>query len=56
MAEVKVLVKGYANNKNGIEYASSTTTLIKENKLNIIIDPGMDRELLLKSLKSHKIP
>ena len=55
MAEVKVLVKGYANNKNGIEYASSTTTLIKENKLNIIIDPGMNRELLLKSLKRENL-
>ena len=53
MVELKVLVKGYAYNKEGIEHASSTTTLIKENGINIIIDPGMNRGLLLEALKKE---
>ncbi len=55
MAEVKVLVKGYAYNKNGIEHASSTATLIKENGINILVDPGMDKKLLLASLKKENL-
>ena len=55
MAEVKILVEGYAKEKNGVEFASSTTVLIKENDLNIIVDPGMDRELLLESLKKENL-
>ncbi len=50
MAEVKILVKGYAKEKDGKEFASSTTTLIRDNNLNIIVDPGMDRKALLKAL------
>ncbi len=53
MAEVKVLIKGYAYNKDGVEHASSTTTLIKENRMNIIVDPGMNRKLLLDSIKKE---
>ena len=55
MVEVKVLVGGYAKEKDGNEFASSTTTLIKDNNLNIIIDPGMNRKLLLKSLKKESL-
>jgi glyoxylase-like metal-dependent hydrolase (beta-lactamase superfamily II) len=50
MTKVKILIKGYAREKNGEEFASSTTTLIQNNNLNIIVDPGMDREGLLDSL------
>jgi len=50
MAKIKVLIKGYAKEKNGKEFASSTTTLIQDSNLNIIVDPGMNREMLLDSL------
>lgn len=55
MAEVKVLIRGYAYNKDGVEHASSTTTLIKDNGMNVIVDPGMNRGLLLKSLKKENL-
>jgi glyoxylase-like metal-dependent hydrolase (beta-lactamase superfamily II) len=55
MAEVKVLMQGYAKEKKRFELASSTTTLIKENGINIIVDPGMNREMLLKALKKEKL-
>jgi len=56
MAEVKVLIKGYAKEENGAEFASSTTTLIREGDLNIIVDPGMNRKLLLESLRKEGLP
>lgn len=53
MAEVKILIQGYAKEKDGVEFASSTTTLIQEGDLNIIVDPGMDRKLLLETLQKE---
>jgi glyoxylase-like metal-dependent hydrolase (beta-lactamase superfamily II) len=53
MAKIKVLIKGYVRKKKGIEFASSTTTLIQEDGLNIIVDPGMDRKLLLDVLEKE---
>ena len=53
MAEIKILIQGYVKEKGGQEFASSTATLIQENKLNIIVDPGMNRKLLLTSLKKQ---
>lgn len=50
MAKVKILIKGYAKEKDGVESASSSTTLIQDNNLNVIVDPGMDRKMLLDSL------
>jgi len=50
MTEIKVLIKGYAKEINGEEFASSTTTLIQDDNLNVIVDPGMDRKALLESL------
>jgi len=55
MAEVKVLVEGYAREEGDFELASSTTTLIKDKNLNIIVDPGMNRKLLLKSLEKESL-
>ena len=55
MAEVKVLIKGYAKKENGAEFASSTTTLIRERELNIIVDPGMNREMLLETLRGENL-
>jgi len=50
MAKIKILIKGYAKEKYGEEFASSTTTLIRENNLNIIVDPGINKEALLGGL------
>jgi len=55
MAEIKILIEGYAKEENGTEFASSTTTLIKEGNLNIIVDPGMDRKLLLEALEKENL-
>ncbi len=53
MAGVKILIEGYAKEKGGTEFASSTTTLIREGNLNIIVDPGMNRGLLLEALEKE---
>ena len=55
MAKVKVLIEGYAREEDDIEFASSTATLIQEADLNIIIDPGMNRELLLEALRKENL-
>jgi glyoxylase-like metal-dependent hydrolase (beta-lactamase superfamily II) len=55
MAKVKILIKGYAREKNGEEFASSTTTLIQNSNLNIIVDPGMNREVLLGGLAKESL-
>jgi glyoxylase-like metal-dependent hydrolase (beta-lactamase superfamily II) len=50
MNRVKVLIEGYAKEiKNGW-LASSSTVLIESNNKKIIVDPGTNRELLLKKL------
>ncbi len=53
MAEVKVLIEGYDRDENGAKFASASTVLIKKNRLNIIVDPGMNRAMLLDSLKKE---
>lgn len=53
MAEVKILIKGYAS-ING-KKATSTTTLILDGKLKFVVDPGMDREKLLSGLKENNL-
>jgi glyoxylase-like metal-dependent hydrolase (beta-lactamase superfamily II) len=55
MAKIKILIEGYAREKNSSEFASSTTVLIKENGLNIIVDPGMNRKMLLDALKKENL-
>ncbi|MBU4369458.1 MBL fold metallo-hydrolase [Patescibacteria group bacterium] len=55
MTEIKILIKGYAREKNGDEYASSTAVLIKTKNKNIIVDPGIDRKRLLTALKKENL-
>lgn len=55
MAKVKVLIKGYAREEGDSEAASCTTTLISDNNLKIIVDPGMNRKLLLESLEKANL-
>lgn len=55
MNKIKVLTQGYAREEGDTEFASSTTTLIREGSLNIIVDPGLDRKLLSKNLKKENL-
>lgn len=50
MTSLKVLIEGYAKKISDGWIASSTTTLIIENNLKIIVDPGANRDLLLSKL------
>lgn len=49
MAEVKVLIEGYALRKEE-EKATSTTVLVRTADFSLIVDPGMDRKKLLGAL------
>lgn len=53
MNKVKVLIEGYAKEIKGGWLASSTTTLVQSEKINIIIDPGINRKLLLNKLQKE---
>lgn len=53
MAELKIIVEGYAREEKGVMFASPTTVLIKDSNKNILIDPGANKELLLKGLKKE---
>jgi len=55
MAEVRILIRGYARESMLGMRASSTTTLIRDNGLNIVVDPGANPEMLLKALKKEKL-
>jgi glyoxylase-like metal-dependent hydrolase (beta-lactamase superfamily II) len=55
MTEVKVLIEGYAKEVKKGWLASSTVTLVKSNNKKIIIDPGCNRSLLLKTLKENNL-
>lgn len=55
MAEIKILIEGYAKpTKNGW-LANSSVVFVKSNGKNIIADPGFDREKLLKELGKEKL-
>jgi glyoxylase-like metal-dependent hydrolase (beta-lactamase superfamily II) len=53
MAEVKVLIEGYAKQVKNGWLASSTVTLVKSNGKNIIVDPGCNRKKLVTSIKKE---
>ena len=55
MAEVKILVQGYAKEIDNGWVASSSTTLIKLNNQNIIVDPGCNRKKLISALAENKL-
>lgn len=55
MAIVKILIEGYAKELGSGWIASSTTSLIQESKLNIIVDPGINRKLLLDRLSKTEL-
>jgi glyoxylase-like metal-dependent hydrolase (beta-lactamase superfamily II) len=51
MAEVKILIEGYARESKKGFFASSSVSLIRENGKNIIVDPGINRPLLLEKME-----
>ncbi|KKR30606.1 hypothetical protein A2715_00270 [Candidatus Woesebacteria bacterium RIFCSPHIGHO2_01_FULL_39_32] len=51
MNQVKILVKGYAKPRGEGWIATSNTILVQTGKLNIVVDPGVNKKLLLKNLK-----
>jgi len=54
MAKVKVLIEGYDKKSPGCAWhAAPTVILVQDRGLNIIIDPGNNRELLLRKLKKE---
>ena len=53
MAEIKILIEGYAKEENGVWHASPATILIRDSGLNILVDPGANKELLLESLEKE---
>lgn len=55
MAEVKVLIEGYAKRIANGWLASSAVTLVRSNNKNIIIDPGCNRPGLLRELAKHDL-
>jgi glyoxylase-like metal-dependent hydrolase (beta-lactamase superfamily II) len=56
MAKVSILIEGYAHEgKNGIYVASSTTSLIKSEGKNIMVDPGTNEILLIKAFKKSDL-
>jgi glyoxylase-like metal-dependent hydrolase (beta-lactamase superfamily II) len=55
MAEVKVLIEGYAREIKDGWVASSTVSLVKSKGKNIIVDPGCNKTKLLASLRKEKL-
>ncbi len=55
MAEVKILVEGYARKTVNGWVASSTVCLVRVGEIKIITDPGCNREKLLQSLEKEGI-
>ncbi len=53
MTKVKVLIEGYAKEIEGGWLASSSTTLIEDGGKKVIVDPGINRALLLRKLKKE---
>lgn len=53
MAEVKILIEGYAKKCENGWIASSTTCLVTTENKKIITDPGCHREKLLEALKNE---
>lgn len=57
MPKVTILIEGYAKKHEDYELASSSTTLIETGGKHVIVDPGMNKVLLLDALeKRHLSP
>lgn len=50
MAEIKILIEGYAREEGDSLFASPTSVLIRDGGLNILVDSGANKEKLLEAL------
>ena len=55
MTKIDILVEGYAKEIDCGWVASPTVTLVTSNSKNIIVDPGCNRERLLKALEKRNL-
>lgn len=55
MANIKLLIQGYARKLKGGYIASPAVVLIRTNGLNILVDPGSNQARLKAALKREKI-
>lgn len=55
MWKITVLIEGYARETENEVFASSSVSLIKTSGLNILVDTGMDKQLLLDRLKEQDL-
>ncbi len=53
MAEVRVLIEGYVREENKRFFASPATILIIDNNIKVLVDPGANKEMLLKALSKE---
>lgn len=52
MATVKILVKGYAK-EGDVEQASSTSVLVVDKDVKVVVDPGINRQALAEGLQKE---
>jgi len=55
MAEIKVLVEGYASKKKKGNPASPSAVLIFDGDIKVLVDPGSNAKALLEALRKEKI-
>lgn len=55
MAEVKILIEGYCEKHKDNWIASSSTVLVMDSGLTILVDPGSNKKMLLKKLAQEKL-
>lgn len=53
MDKFKILIEGYARMEDGEVFASPTSILVYSNEKKVLIDPGANKDLLLKALESE---
>lgn len=55
MDTFKILIEGYARMEGDITHASPSTILIYSNDKKVLMDPGTNNEMLMKSLDAEKL-
>jgi len=55
MAKIKILIEGRVKKTENGWLASPSTVLIKDGEVNILVDPGSDKELLVKKLAEENL-
>jgi glyoxylase-like metal-dependent hydrolase (beta-lactamase superfamily II) len=55
MADVKVLIKGYTSEESGEEKTCATITLVKDEDIVMVVDPGVleNQQILIDALKKE---